>query len=294
MPMIKLDARTGTVNVNDYEMQIRLTHNEFKTRYPSPTPLHETVDLGGVRYFSYRFPPVLLGSEKSDFSIVYVNQRIHGIGFGPVLPQNFDPDNEADQAGWREIELRWLYAARTLLRAAFGEPNSISLAYDEDENEHPPEYRKELQCWGYTFRWGGAGLSYHDVEGHSLWIRYNLFEQIRNWDELSEECERRISLEKQRQGPYHYTDNLIATQEVISLIRQHFDYQSVRPTLYYMGLVFDLPQWHTRLVLQVRPEREAKKAMYEVSRHDTARKIYTSDDQVLIDSLRLYMQSEKL
>lgn len=294
--VIRLDAKTGIVIANDYELQVRLTLNEFKTQHPSLTPIKQFNQFGGLRYTIFQLPILAINGEQSNFSLTYINQYINRMEFSPVFPDKFDADNEADQAVWRETQLRWIYAARTLLREAYGEPNSISRANVFDENEYPKEFRKELQCWNYTFRWGEAGLYYDDETGnHGVWINYNLFQQIRDWDELKEECELRVEIERQGVGShFKYTDHLAITNDVINLIRSHFDYQTVKPMVHPTGLVFNLPKWKTRLVLYVHPERESENAKYEITRHDSVRREYTSDSQTLIDNLRLYMQSEKL
>jgi hypothetical protein len=294
--MIRLDTGTGGVAVNDHEFQIQLTHNEFIHRYPNLVPTRQWPDIGGIQWTIYSLPDVWLGDQPSIFGLTYLNQYITGIGFSPVFPTEFDPNNDDDQARWRQTQLQWIFSARSLLRSAYGEPNSVSLANVFDETEYPLEFRKELQCWGYTFRWGGAGLSYDDQDcSHNLYICYDTFKQISDWDALREECRRRILVERDRVGPvpYRYTENLKATAATIDKICLHFDFQSVRPMLYFQGLVFDLSRLKTKVILAVRPECENDNAKYRIERHDTVRKVYTSDIEELFDTLRIYIESPK-
>ncbi len=281
--LIKLDVKTGAVVWGSYEFSIRLKKSEFTQRYPECLPSHTKDPALG--FFIFELPTLSIDNLHWRLIVVFFYNHIFS-----MTMRCEEVDTEGEQEKWWLIHLNWISSARTLLIEQLGQPNEIRHPQLDDEDEILSEDQlKLLQSWRYTFRWGAVGLAYESIDMWSgLWISYDIYQQISNWDELASECKDRSEITHSHKDK---NQNLTAICSAIDVIRHHFNFEEVRPRLIAHGLMFDLQQWKTRAMLDIEPDRP--KGTYLISRDDVVHRVYLNDTASLIKVLHLFLETEK-
>jgi hypothetical protein len=147
--------------------------------------------------------------------------------------------------------------------------------------------------WKYTFRWGATGVSYESLDMQSgIYVHYDRFHQIRNWDELAALVERKIEIASAKHNTSAIQE-LRASHDVIGIVRDYVDYNIYKPTAGYGVLSFSASNGKypgTNLWLNIYPESE--RYSYRLQRTDSTKKV-TAEDEATLLKLLLEMLEHK-
>jgi hypothetical protein len=288
--LIAINRDTGTVTWGSFVLDMRLAPDALVRLEPELMPVHNDLGPDGRRTRIYHLPTIKIDEYPLMLEAVFVNQRLSGINI--KRGGSTYTDEEYDR-WWRQLP-GWIKIAQKWLVAQLGQPHEIKsgVLFDEQELLTPDEIQF-LQSWDYKFEWGRAGFYYDGLQmPGEIYVHHDYHQQIRNWNELLDEC--RLLLRNQIQQNGKYIASLVATRSLIEVVAAHFDFQIAKPYVNCTGLVFPLTEWNTQVVVTVWPfDIEYR---YEISRHDTTRKAFVADgDHIqLVQQLRVFLETEEL
>lgn len=289
--MFEIDRNTGTFRYKQYQFSIDLTYQAFLERYPELSACEEARYGSGVFVKRCELPSFCIDDHKWLLNVGFVNRYISSIRFRSAELRDEDYTIDGPFIWWQKA-LTWLKNARALFEVQLGLPNRqfTPFSYEYDNLTFMSDNDKKLlDEWIYTFPWGTAWLGY-DSDQESLYaqIVYDTFQQITNWDDFVVEHEYK-KVREQDQGN-NQSGDWDGVAAAINLIKDHFDYRTFLPHSNEHGVMFRR-QSATTVSLELKPDRSDKK--YFIRRSDTLRKAY-ADDTTLVETLRLFLESESL
>lgn len=292
--MFEISPLTGQIIWGNYVLSIDLTLDKFTQRYPQLEP--QSVDryfgLEGIEIRVYQLPALKLKGIPISLQLFFSNQYINLIAVGKGEFTQNEPEEHSQKS------LLWLVTARELLRERLGTLYRTSEANLLDEADYlSKSYLDQLENWHYVFEWGQVDFT-HECQfwDDLISIKYDQFQQIKNWDELIEEWSRQVAI--LRANTENIPAGFLDVPAIIAFLRPHFAYQSVRPKINHLtgGLVFGPNKQDPRsqswfVGLDIDPNRSA--GMYKITRTDTTRRDYANRD-TLVEILRVFIESENL
>ena len=288
--MIDINRETGTVTWDGFTLHPQLTHDELIQTYLNFTVILDQYDVHQRKERIYNFPRTVLGEYYLIPEVRCWDNRLSTIDF---MREPFGhSDDEIDH--WRR-EPKWAVFAQKWLKTQLGNPHMIEpgVLYDEAKYLSPNEI-KFLQSWQYKFTWGKASFYYDSLYmPGAIYIHYDYHQRISSWDKLTEECDRLLQNEQERNNGF-YAPHLLATRSLIDILQPNFDFQKIKPHVHATGLSFPILGGTIKVVIEVRPKNVSKK--YKISRPDTTKTSFIAegDNSRLIDELRLFLEAETL
>lgn len=287
--MVSIDRVTGTITWDSYVLYPRLFHDIFAKKYPHLAPIHDEYTVHGTRERIYRFPATSLDGYQVVSQITFYDAMPSGIHIMRVNP----PGSDDEIWQWRKQLPGWVRVAQKWLTTQLGPPHEVQpgVLYNE-KNWLTPEEIQLLQLWGYGFEWGEAGFWYDSLqEPGDIFVHHR---QIRNWEELIDECELRLQTQQKQHG--QYTAHLLATRSLIEILSSHFDFPKTKPRVNSTGLTFrqsDLLHTNERQVwVTVHPNSVEKR--YEIQATDILEKVFVPADHhlQLAEKLGAFLEKE--
>jgi len=244
--MIEIDAKTGRINWGNYELSIRLTHEEFVTQYPSIQLSNTRYREGGEVLHQYNLPPQKIGRFLFPAKLSFVNRFIVGI----FLDSESLPLLTADN--W-QIQLNWIIDAREFLKNQLGEPHQVERSHLLDEEHYlPVELTSQFQDWRYIFDWGIVRLGHESLDWvDHVGFRYHRSQQVRTWEEFIQQVE--LQIQNAEQFEKDCVPSLKFLPEVVQQISSDFDYQTHLPNVGCRSMGLNIA--NSRSVLGIRISR---------------------------------------
>jgi hypothetical protein len=277
---ITINRETGTLQIGHYTIHPRSTYGEMGDNYPE---LKRHLVHSDEAYVY--LPQLEFLNDDIETRLDFFSRYISGV----YISRPIEKGTEATWVKNLHEMVIWTQHIKSWLSREFGSPHREEppVLLDEDDWLSKDEVA-HLDYWIYEFPWGEFGYTFHWETNASIHFRYDIPYQMQDWDGLREEC-RYLKVNRYPNVDVLTNNHLI--QEAIDVLSTNYDYKVIRPIVHVNGLIFDLPQWSTKAIVEVRPNYPD--APYRISRNDTLKTVYVTKEN-LVESLQTFLTIEKL
>jgi hypothetical protein len=286
--LLKLDAKTGILTIDDYQFSPHNTIEELLEKYTGLQFDEMESGRESLFYRAYSLPPSDLDRRHIEVRLTASVQYVSLISFNPLYKTDKGRNNYSDKK-----LLDWVKTAQAWLVKELGKPHeTIAYSLLDEDKRFKPEELEFFKSWEYHFDWGKASFYYDSFQiTGAIFIGYDYNYQIASWDELLQQCDY-IEAEAKKY-PSINRDNFQAIRELIEHIRDDLDYKTVRPRTSVDKLLFH-PKALGKTRVVVTADVRHPNEIYNINRTDVRHEFQTSDKESLLKILKLFLESTKL
>jgi hypothetical protein len=284
--LITIDPKSGILTLDEYQFSPYETIDKLLVKYPNLQLKQESLSPSYLPFRVYTILPSDLDTRRIEIQVTLMEQYIGLITLSRLYRTHKGRNNYSDKK-----LLDWVKKAQEWLIEELGQAHEIEsgILFDEDKHFNASEL-EFFKSWKYEFDWGTAGFYYDGLqEPGDIFIDYNYHYQIKSWDELLLQCDY-IESEAQKYQLIN-RGNIQAVRDLINLIRDEFDYMTVRPMVGVQNLHFEPKALHPTFVTVIVDVHYPDK-LYHVNRTDMANDIFTSDKDTLLKGLKEFLRTK--
>ena len=280
--MLKIAKSSGNVTLGIVGLTPRYTFQDFLERRGKDLDCTETHSHVGMIHRQCRLPTFMVEPHEWFAEVLFSNRFAAFISTGTneIDYETYCFDGNSER--WKK-QLDWMDTCREILHNQLGEPHFVELPYLHNEQDFLSHAQlAHLVEWTYKFTCGDVKISYDSMsQSSSLFIKYDHFQQIASWDDLTTECEYRVQVETSHGGSG--VQMLFAILDAIELLRHYFMFDQVLPIITDSGLSVEL----LGRFVSIKVVHKENAIRYYISRSDKVGKSQ-ADYTTLVDTLKKY------